>query len=121
VNWLCVGSYSILFCYLILFFFLFIVMEESQSSSVSIVTRLQAGQVGFNSCRGQGMYFFLFAIAFRPSLACRQLPIKRMLGTLSLGVKYLWCEGDHSPPASTEVQNVWSCTSILTYVKWQDA
>jgi hypothetical protein len=36
--------------------------------------------------------------------------------SLSLGVKWLGLEVDHSPPSMTEVENVWICTSIALYV-----
>jgi len=37
-------------------------------------------------------------------------------GALSPGIKQPGYEGDHSPPSSAEVKNVWSCTSTPPYV-----
>jgi hypothetical protein len=32
---------------------------------------------------------------------------------ITLGIKWLGCEADHSPPFSAKVKNAWSCTSTL--------
>jgi hypothetical protein len=45
-----------------------------------------------------------------------QLPIRWVSGTLSLWVKQLGQEDDHSPPCIAKVPNVWSYTSTLRYV-----
>jgi len=42
--------------------------------------------------------------------AC-QPPIQWVPGALSLGVKQLGHDADHSPPSSTEVKNAWCYTS----------
>jgi hypothetical protein len=34
-----------------------------------------------------------------------------MLGSLSLGLKWSWCESNHSPPSNTKVKDAWSYTS----------
>jgi len=47
----------------------------------------------------------------RLALGPNQPPIQWVPGALSLGVKRLGCEADHSPPPSAEVKNVWSYTS----------
>jgi hypothetical protein len=38
------------------------------------------------------------------------------MGVLSLGVKQLGQETDHSPPSTSEVKNAWSYTSTSLYV-----
>jgi hypothetical protein len=38
-------------------------------------------------------------------------PFQWVPDALSLRVKWLGCEADHSPPSSAEVNNVWSYTS----------
>jgi len=60
-------------------------------------------------------FFFLILYNFHP-LEPTQPPIQWVLQVLSLGVKWPWCEADHSPPSSTKVRNVWSYTSIPPYV-----
>jgi len=59
-------------------------------SSVSIVTRPQAGQLGFDS------RFFLLATASRLALGPAQPPIQWILGAVSPGVKWFECKADHS-------------------------
>jgi hypothetical protein len=39
-----------------------------------------------------------------------------IMGDISLEVKLLGLEADHSPPSSAEVKNVWSYTSTPPYV-----
>jgi hypothetical protein len=46
----------------------------------------------------------------------RVIKLKRVPGTLSLGVKRPGPEADHSPPSSAEVKNAWSYTSTPQYV-----
>jgi hypothetical protein len=57
------------------------------------------GILEFNSRRGLGI--FLFTTASRTDLGP---PSLRVRGALSLGVKRLGCEADHSPPFSAEVK-----------------
>jgi hypothetical protein len=44
-----------------------------------------------------------------------QPPIQLVPGALSLGVKRLGCEADHSPPTSAEVTKMWIYTSTPPY------
>jgi hypothetical protein len=73
-------------------------------SSVSIVTRLWAGQSEFDSRQGLGI--FLFATASRPALRSTQPPIQWVPRVLSPGVKGPGREADYSPQYSTEVKNL---------------
>jgi hypothetical protein len=50
------------------------------------------------------------------ALGPSQPPIQWVLGALSLGIKQLGHEADHSPPPSAEVKNAWSYTSTPQYV-----
>jgi tRNA U34 5-methylaminomethyl-2-thiouridine-forming methyltransferase MnmC len=59
----------------------------------------------------QSLRICLFTTAFRPALRPTQPPIQWEPGALSLGVKRLSREADHSPPSSAEVKNVWTCIS----------
>jgi hypothetical protein len=57
---------------------------------------------GFESRQGLGI--FLFTTASRPALGPTQTPIQWAPGALSLGIKQLGPEADHSPPSSVEVK-----------------
>jgi hypothetical protein len=111
-----------LFAYVFITFFItfvlsfvyFILPFRSRYSSVSMVTSLQAGRLGFDFREGQG--FFLFAIASITALGLTQPPIQWVPGPLSLGIKRPGCEADHSPPSSA-----WSCTSISLTSSWRGA
>jgi hypothetical protein len=63
---------------------------------------------------GKGWELFTTAsiLALRPT----QPPIQWVPGALSLGVKWLGCEVDHSPPSNAKVKNAWSYTSTPQYV-----
>jgi hypothetical protein len=67
------------------------------------------GVQGFDSWRGLGI--FLFTTMSRTALRPTQPPIQWVPGALSLGVKWLGHEADHSPPSGAEVRNAWSSTS----------
>jgi hypothetical protein len=58
--------------------------------------------LGFDSRRVLGI--FIFTTASRTVLGSTQLPIQWEPGALSLGVKRLGREADHSPPSSAEVK-----------------
>jgi hypothetical protein len=82
---------------------------KSHDSSVTIVTLLRAGQSGFDSWQGLGI--FLFTTMSISALGPTQSPIQWVLGALSLRVRQPGHEADHSPPSSAKVKNVWSYTS----------
>jgi hypothetical protein len=63
-----------------------------------------------------GVGSFLLYIMFRPALGPTQPPLHWVPGALSLGVKRLRREADHSHPSSADVKNAWSYTSIPQYV-----
>jgi hypothetical protein len=58
--------------------------------------------------------------ASRPALGPTQPPTQWVQGAVSLGVKRLEREADHSPPSNAEVKNEWSYTSTLrhAYMAW---
>jgi hypothetical protein len=60
------------------------------------------GVLGFDSRWGLGI--FLFTTVSRTALGPTQPPIQWVLGALSLEVKRLESEADHSPPSSAEVK-----------------
>jgi len=60
----------------------------------------------------QVIEIFNFSIVSRPVLGPIQLPVKWLLWTVFLEVKWLGCETVGPPPATAEV-NEWSCTSTL--------
>jgi hypothetical protein len=83
------------------------------------VTKLQAGSLGFNSWQRQGS--FLFTTVSRLTLGLTQPHIQWIPRALSLGVKWLGHEADHSPISSAEVKNAQSYTFTHLYVVmvWQ--
>jgi hypothetical protein len=72
------------------------------------------GVLGFDSLQGLGMFFF--TIMFRTALGPTQSPIQLVPGAVSLRVKWLGREADHSPPSSAEVKNAWSYTPLPQYI-----
>jgi hypothetical protein len=74
-----------------------------------LATSWTIGVLGFDSRRGLGIFFF--TTVSRTALGPAQPPIQWVPGALSLEVKRLGREADHSPPNSTEVKNAWSYTS----------
>jgi hypothetical protein len=91
------------------------VFLQSHDSSVSIALDygLDNWILGFDSQWGLGI--FLFTTTSRTALGPTQPPIQWVPGALSLGVKRLGHEADHSPPSSAKVKNVWSYTSTPQY------
>jgi hypothetical protein len=53
---------------------------------------------------GAGLGIFLFTTESRPALEPTRPPIQWVPGVISLGVKRLGHEADHSPPSSAEVK-----------------
>jgi hypothetical protein len=72
---------------------------------------------GFESRQGLGI--FLFTTASGTALGPTQPPIQWVPGALSLKVKQLEREVDHSPPSSAEIKNAWSCTSTPNTPSWR--
>jgi hypothetical protein len=60
----------------------------------------------------QGLGIFLFTTMSRLALEPIQPPIQWVPGVLSLGVKQLRCEANHSPPPSAEVKE---CVELYLY------
>jgi hypothetical protein len=98
-NPLCCFSTNVLF----LFFLLFISVIDSVRKLLDTrSTGWTIGVPGFDSRRGLGI--FLFTTASRTVLEPTHSPIQWILGALSLGVKRLGREVDHSPPSGAEVK-----------------
>jgi len=55
--------------------------------------------------------FFLFGTMSRLALQLTWLPVQCVPRVNQPG-----CEAEYSPPSSTEVKNMWSCTSTSPYV-----
>jgi hypothetical protein len=88
---------------------------RSRGSLVSIVTRLQAGQPGFDSQQRQGRDFFSSPPRLDRQWGPHSLPSNGYQG-LSPGGKADGHEADHSPPSNVEVKNAWRYTSTPPYV-----
>jgi hypothetical protein len=73
------------------------------------MTRLQAGQPGFDF--RQGKEIFSLRLDLRPT----QPLIEWIPGALSPGVRWTGCEADHSFPSSA-VKKEWSYTSTPPYI-----
>jgi hypothetical protein len=72
------------------------------------------GVRGFDSRRGLRI---LFNTMSRTALEPTQPPVQWVpWEALSLGVKRLGREADHSPPSTAEVKNAWNYTSTPQYV-----
>jgi hypothetical protein len=74
---------------------------------------------GFESRQGLGI--FLFTTASIPALEPTEPPVKKVAGTISVGVRRPGHEADRSPPpSSAEVKNAWSYTSTpqYTFMAW---
>jgi hypothetical protein len=84
--------------------FLLLHLNHSRHSSVGIALGygLDDRVLGFDSRRGLGI--LLFTIASRTALGYTQPPIQWVPEALSLGVKRLGREADHSSPSSAEVK-----------------
>jgi hypothetical protein len=67
------------------------------------------------SSPGRGWEFFFFTTVSKPALGTTQPPIQWVTRALSMGVKWLRREADHSLPSSAEVKNAWSYTSPPQY------
>jgi hypothetical protein len=89
-------------------------IRKSRGSSVTIVTRLRAERLRFDSWQEQGIY--VFDTTSRPALELTQPSIQWVPGVLSPELKWPYREADHSPLSSAEVKNTWSYTSSPPYV-----
>jgi hypothetical protein len=80
------------------------VQYKSRDSSVGIALGYGLDDRGSRVDSRRGLGIFLFTTASRTALGPTQSPIQWVLGALSLGVKRLGSEADHSPPSSAEVK-----------------
>jgi hypothetical protein len=64
---------------------------------------------------------FLFITASRPVLGPTQPPIQWVPGALTLAVKRVGCEADHSLPSSAEVKYEWSYKSTPPTPSWRSS
>jgi hypothetical protein len=80
--------------YIILFYIILLSKEPGKLSGIALGYGLD--DQGFESQEGLGI--ILFTTVSRLALGPTQLPIQGVQGALSLGVKQLDCEADHSRP-----------------------
>jgi hypothetical protein len=78
-------------------------LTTSRDSAVGTVTGCGLGNRGGRSFILGRVKNFLFSMS--------TMPIQRVLGALSPGVKRPGREVDHSPPASAEIKKMWIYTS----------
>jgi hypothetical protein len=90
-----------------------LVLIRNRCTSVSIVTRLRVGRLGFDSPQGQRVFFFFYATASRLALGPTQPPLQ-----LVPGVKRPGREADHSPPSNTAVKNAWNVPPPQFLMVW---
>jgi hypothetical protein len=78
-------------------------VSDSQESSVGTATgyRLEDQIIGVKFLAGAGNFFDTM---YRVTLEPTHPPIQWILGDLSLGIKWLRHEADHSPPPSAKVK-----------------
>jgi hypothetical protein len=81
---------------------------KSRGSSVSSVTKLQAGQLGFNPSRGNDR---IFSICHYVQTSSMGHPASCPLG---LGGPYPGSKADCSPLSSAKVKNAWNCTTTAS-------
>jgi hypothetical protein len=62
-----------------------------------------------------------FSAVFRPTLEPTQPPMQWVLGALSLGVKQLGHDADHSPPSSAKVKNGQAIPPLPCISSWRGA
>jgi hypothetical protein len=84
-------------------------MNRSQDSSVSAVTRLQAGQPGFGSWEVRIILFVPLSI---PPVKPIQTPIQWVLRSFPWPGR----EADDSPPPRSKVKKAWSYISTPSYI-----
>jgi hypothetical protein len=63
-----------------------------------------------------GAGIFLFALTSRSAWGSTQCPLQWVLEAVSLGVKWLGHDGDHSHLSSAEIKNGWNYNSTPPYV-----
>jgi hypothetical protein len=103
-------------CYPHIHFLLrFVLILSYRNSSVSMVTNLRAGRLGFDSLQGQGISLLATGVS-RLTLGSIQSPMQWVPASLSMGVKRPGREGDHSISSRAEVKNAWTNTSTTQYV-----
>jgi hypothetical protein len=92
---------------------------KTMTSSVSVVTgyRLDS-QV---TIPGRDKRFFVHSTVSRLALGPTQPPVQWVWGAVSLGLKQLGHEADHSPPSSSEVKNGGAIPSFPHASSWHGA
>jgi hypothetical protein len=88
--------------------------HKSRDSSASIV--MDYGLDDLGSIGGSARFFSSTQHPSRATLGPIQPPIQWILGALSLGLKQLGHEADHSPPIYCRGQERWSYTSTPPFV-----
>jgi len=84
--------------------FLDLLNDWSWDNVASILASLWAGQLGYHISTPGKMKIILFTKATRPALGPHPTSYSMGIGgALSLGVKQLGCEAEHSPPPNAKV------------------
>jgi hypothetical protein len=86
--------------------FIIIIIIMGSGNAVGMVTVYGQEHRGVKSSSPGRIKNFHFSISSRPALGSSQPPIQWVPGGLSLGVKRLGREADHSPPTGPEVKKM---------------
>jgi hypothetical protein len=88
-----------------------LLLSMSQDNVVGIATDYRLNKPRSRSSSPGRIKNFLFPTLSRPALGPAQPPIQWVPGALSLGVKQLGRDADHSPPTSAKIKKTWIYTS----------
>jgi hypothetical protein len=96
-------------------------LPVNQDNAVGIATSYWLDDQGIRVPKSQWSQEFLLLHVVQTSSGSTQPPIQWVPGALSLWVKRLGCEADHSPATSVEVRKMWFYTFTPYMPSWHSA